>query len=113
MQLGKAIKSIRIAKNISQREVTTEGDFHPSYISQVENDRRFPGWDTLTRICQVLQEPMWKVLLLASVDRFKGSEDFSKICTVFPEMEQWLRIAQSDVDRLPQDHPVNLSLFEN
>lgn len=89
MSLGKALRAVRIHKGLSRRRASEMSATKPTWFSHVESGKRFPAWDTLDRICIALGEPMWKVILLASQDPQRPSEDFRKIVQVFPEMQTY------------------------
>jgi transcriptional regulator with XRE-family HTH domain len=52
--LGEIIRGARIAKEKSLREVSKLLDITPSYLSDIENDRRIPSEDVLRSIVNLL-----------------------------------------------------------
>ncbi len=55
MQLGKAIKEIRLNKRITQVELANRINISTNAICQIEKDKTFPSKDTITKICKELQ----------------------------------------------------------
>lgn len=82
MNYGKAIKTIRAAKNISQKQLSKELDLDTSYMSRIEKGERVPSVDLLENIAKKLGVPFYLFTLLAS-DRedLKGAnkEEIAKI----------------------------------
>lgn len=52
--LGNLLYDARLAKDISLREAARTLTIAPSYLSDIENDRRVPSEDVLHRIAQLL-----------------------------------------------------------
>lgn len=48
--LGETIRTAREAKDVSLRELARRLDLSPSYLSDIENDRRVPAEDVLRRL---------------------------------------------------------------
>ncbi len=82
MNYGKAIKTIRAAKGISQKELSKNLKLDSSYLSRIENGERVPSVELLETIAEKLQVPLYLFMLLSS-DRkdIKGfdEEDIEKI----------------------------------
>lgn len=53
--LGEFIRTARTARGMRLRELGRQLDLAPSYISDIENDRRIPSEDVLRRISEVLE----------------------------------------------------------
>jgi transcriptional regulator with XRE-family HTH domain len=53
------LKALREQKNMSQRDIEKRTGLLRCYISRVENGRIVPAIDTLERMAQVLQVPMY------------------------------------------------------
>ncbi|MDZ7290665.1 MAG: helix-turn-helix domain-containing protein [candidate division KSB1 bacterium] len=62
---GQALRDIRRAKNLSQRELAQKTGVDFSYISKIENDRLPPpAADTIVKICEILDVPPEQLLAL-------------------------------------------------
>jgi transcriptional regulator with XRE-family HTH domain len=66
MDYGKAIKKIRNARNLSQKDLAERINLAPSYISRIEAGERKPTIETLEKIAKELQAPMHLIILMAS-----------------------------------------------
>lgn len=76
MNIGKAIRVIRAARNLSQKQLAEESKLDASYISLVEAGRRDPTGETIQAIAKGLRVPKYLLLLLGS-----DKEDLSEIST--------------------------------
>lgn len=65
MTLGNAIKLIRTARNVRQRDLASELDVSPNYLSMLEANRRVPSVTFLRKIASKLQVPAGLFLLWA------------------------------------------------
>lgn len=65
MKLGSAIKTVRRKRGWGQRKLAAHLDVSPTYISQLENDRRDPSWGFLNRLADALDCPLPLLILLA------------------------------------------------
>lgn len=62
---GQMLREFRRTKNISQRELAEKIAVDFSYISKIENDRLPPpAADTIVKICEVLDVPPERLLVL-------------------------------------------------
>ena len=66
MNHGKAIRLIRAARGITQKELARQSGLDPSYISLIENGDRAPSMATLKKIATVLRVPIYLLVLLGS-----------------------------------------------
>jgi transcriptional regulator with XRE-family HTH domain len=66
MNLGRAIRVVRVAKNIQQQTVAKRAGFDNSYLSLLESGHRRPSFDGLVRISAALDVPPYLLILLAS-----------------------------------------------
>jgi transcriptional regulator with XRE-family HTH domain len=66
MNYSKAIKIVRAARGLSQKELAKKAKIDASYVSLLECGRRKPSMDTLELLAQVLDVPAYLILLLAS-----------------------------------------------
>jgi transcriptional regulator with XRE-family HTH domain len=63
MTLGNAIKLIRTARKIKQRELAMELNVSANYLSMLEADRRVPSLQFLKKLASRLQVPAGLFLL--------------------------------------------------
>ncbi|PIP74586.1 MAG: hypothetical protein CO135_03805 [Candidatus Levybacteria bacterium CG_4_9_14_3_um_filter_35_16] len=66
MNYGKAIRTIRASKGITQKEFSNVLDLDPSYISRIEQNTRTPSTELLELIAKKLDIPFYLLILLAS-----------------------------------------------
>jgi transcriptional regulator with XRE-family HTH domain len=52
--LGEQIRRARVAESLGLRELARRVDKSPSYVSDIEYDRRVPSEETLVALCEVL-----------------------------------------------------------
>lgn len=69
MTLGSAIKLIRTARKVRQRELASELKVSPNYLSMLEADRRVPSISFLKKIASKLQVPAGLFLLWTEADQ--------------------------------------------
>lgn len=81
MNIGKAIRVIRAARNLSQKQLAEESGLDASYISLVEAGRRAPTSEAVQAIAKGLRVPKYLLLLLAS-----DKEDLREISTEQADM---------------------------
>ena len=65
MTLGNAIKLVRTARNVRQRELASRVNVSPNYLSMVEANRRTPSITFLKKIASRLKVPAGLFLLWA------------------------------------------------
>src|SRR5260221_8319257 len=66
MNYGKAIRTIRAARNLEQKDLASLADLNPSYISLIESNQRAPSSAALETLASALQVPLYLLMLLAS-----------------------------------------------
>ncbi len=66
MNYGKAIRTIRAAKNLEQKDLAGLANLNPSYISLIESNQRAPSAAALEALASALQVPLYLLMLLAS-----------------------------------------------
>lgn len=66
MNYGKALKTIRAVKGLSQTELGKVTNIDPSYISRIENGNRVPTLEILENISKTTSIPLYLFTLLAS-----------------------------------------------
>ncbi len=59
---GKAIKLLRVAADLSQKDAAEQWGVSRSYLSQVENGHRDPGLSFLRAVAKGLDVPLWLLL---------------------------------------------------
>jgi transcriptional regulator with XRE-family HTH domain len=66
MNYGKAIRTVRAAKNLEQKELAQLAKLNASYISLLESNRRSPSAAALDSLARALRVPIYLLSLLAS-----------------------------------------------
>ena len=61
MVIGEKLKTLRAQKNMSQGDVEKRTGLLRCYISRVENGHTVPSVDTLERLAQALEVPMYRL----------------------------------------------------
>lgn len=82
MNYGKAIKTVRASRGMSQKDLSSILDLDSSYLSRIEKGDRIPSVDLLELIAQKLEVPFYLFMLLSSEKKdIKGidSKDMQKI----------------------------------
>lgn len=62
--LGRAIRELRIERDLSQEELALRADLHPTWLSHLEAGRN-PAWGTVRRIADALDVPVSELALRA------------------------------------------------
>ena len=70
MNYGRAIRTIRVARGLSQDELAESSGVSAGYVSLIESGKREPSTSVLERLSESLHAPMPIVALLAA----EGSE---------------------------------------
>jgi transcriptional regulator with XRE-family HTH domain len=66
MNLGKALKTCRINKGWSLKQLSEKCDLSISYLSLLEKGNRDPNLSALNKICDAMNVPISIVIFLAS-----------------------------------------------
>jgi len=66
MKYGRAIRIVRAARGLSQKELALRANVDPSYISLLESEARAPSTALLTQLSRALDAPPYLISLLAS-----------------------------------------------
>lgn len=66
MDFGKALRTVRASRNISQKELGKLANLDSSYISRIEGGERIPTVESLQSIVEALEIPFYLFMLLAS-----------------------------------------------
>jgi transcriptional regulator with XRE-family HTH domain len=69
MKYGKAIRFVRAARGIPQKELASKIKADASLISRIEAGERNPSTETLEAISVALEVPLYLLVLLASEER--------------------------------------------
>jgi transcriptional regulator with XRE-family HTH domain len=72
--LGQVIQRARDERGVSQEELSKETGITRTFLSLVENGKRFPSYDTLVRISSLLGRDLTGLLIEAKLDQH--DEDF-------------------------------------
>ncbi len=65
LDIGRAIRIVRIAKNLKVSELASMADLSVPFVSLVENGERQPSFDALRRIATALGVPFEALIVLA------------------------------------------------
>jgi transcriptional regulator with XRE-family HTH domain len=49
-RLGRAVKTVRISRGLTQEQVSAASGLHPTYISDIERGARNPSWEAITKL---------------------------------------------------------------
>lgn len=66
MNIGKAIKELRISKNLNQSEFAAQCDLTQTSLSQIESGMKRPNPTTMKKICDFFQISEPVIYLLAT-----------------------------------------------
>jgi transcriptional regulator with XRE-family HTH domain len=69
MVIGKRVKILREQKNMSQDDIQQRTGLLRCHISRVENGHTVPSVDTLERLAQALQIPMYRLFTDAEQEK--------------------------------------------
>jgi transcriptional regulator with XRE-family HTH domain len=82
MDYGKALRIVRAAAALEQRELAEQAGLDPSHISLIESGARKPSVGAIARICRGLRmpEPLFTMLAAESADlKGIGDKEFGEI----------------------------------
>ena len=66
IEYGHAIKTIRVARNMTQRELANAAGTVGNYISFIESRTKLPSADMLESIAKGLRVPVWLLVMIGS-----------------------------------------------
>lgn len=66
MNIGIALRTCRISKGLSQRQLSEQAGLSISYLSYLERNRRDPTISTLVKIAKSLEIPLYLLVFMAS-----------------------------------------------
>jgi transcriptional regulator with XRE-family HTH domain len=49
-RLGRAVKTVRVERGLTQEQVSAVSGLHPTYISDIERGARNPSWEAMSRL---------------------------------------------------------------
>lgn len=76
--LGSVIKKKRVALEISQGDLAKRVGLTRTYLSLLENGKRFPSWETLEKIACLLSVKPSKLIIEANLPKY--DDDFELVC---------------------------------
>jgi transcriptional regulator with XRE-family HTH domain len=77
--LGKAIRTLRQEKKLSQEALGHKAEIHPTWISHIESGRINPTWGNVRRIAAGLDVPLEELAALAEdFERELGGTESAK-----------------------------------
>ncbi len=92
---GETLREARVKKGVSLRSVAAELDITPSYLSDIENDRRIPSEDVLQQLATLLDLDFDD--LMARAGRF-GEEAERYLKHQPTAVKLFRRISESNLD---------------
>jgi transcriptional regulator with XRE-family HTH domain len=115
------IRELRVARNLSQRDLATRAGISPALVSQVERGVTDPSLETLRRLARALDTPIFGLLqaddvrtvsLVRRADRMRVSSPhggivYSRISAASRRMEMLEGVLQpgETTSREPMSHP--------
>ena len=63
--LGRALKQLRKARQMTQQQVATAAGLEPAWLSHIESGRNNPAWGTVRRLAAALDVTMAELAQLA------------------------------------------------
>lgn len=72
MEIGKAIRMVRVAKNMTQTELFTKCNLSRGYISQLETGNREPSLSMLRTIAEALGVSVTTLVALSELKKNDG-----------------------------------------
>jgi len=66
MNIGKAIKGLRLEKKLSQSAVASKCELSQTSLSQIENGNKRPNASSLKKLCDFFEVPEAVIYLLAT-----------------------------------------------
>jgi transcriptional regulator with XRE-family HTH domain len=69
MNIGKALRLCRTAKELSLETIAERAGISPSYLSRVENDKREPTLALVSKLAEALEVPLPLIVFLGSDEK--------------------------------------------
>lgn len=82
MRIGKKISQLRKQKGISQYQLAERINISTTYLSLIENDKRFPNIETLEKLCAEINLPL-PVLFFQAIEEKDIPENKRKLFAEF------------------------------
>jgi transcriptional regulator with XRE-family HTH domain len=82
MDFAKAIRTVRAAKGLAQKDLAARSKLDASYISLLECGKRNPSLAIVEKIASALDVPLYVLMMFGASDsdlRFIGAEDASHL----------------------------------
>lgn len=92
MEIGKKLKELRIAKNLTQEELADRAELSKGFISQLERDLTSPSISTLVDILQCLGTSLKDFFQEESDDQivFHSEDYFEKVDSELQNTIEWI-----------------------
>jgi transcriptional regulator with XRE-family HTH domain len=90
MNIGKAVKELRISKGLNQKELADGCDLTQTSISQIETGTKSPNSGTIKKICNFFDIPELVVYLLATEESDIPETKRFVYQTLFPDIKNIL-----------------------
>ncbi len=87
MKLGLALKVIRTASGMKQKDIAAKLHVTPNYISLLESGRREPSISFLKRLAKLLKVPTGLLLLWDEAEGEHFTKDFDEVRNLLIELE--------------------------
>lgn len=91
MNIGAAIKKIRLEKEISQGDLSKTCEISQTSFSQIENGIKRPSTNTLNKICKALDVPETIIYLYALEESDIPKSKKAVFKVVFPAVEEMIK----------------------
>lgn len=56
--VGQALRSVRLARGMTQEKLAAACEMHPTYVSDIERGARNPSWKAIVRLANGLDVPV-------------------------------------------------------
>lgn len=90
MKIGSIIKKLRVKSGYSQKEFAVACSLSASYLSQIENNSRYPHESTLKDIAKVLEVPVGILFFLTIEPDDVPERKREAFEVLFPTIESFL-----------------------
>jgi transcriptional regulator with XRE-family HTH domain len=87
MKLGMALKVIRTASGIKQKDIAAKLGVTPNYISLLEGGRREPSISFLKKLAKILKVPIGLLLLWDEAEGKNFTKEFKEVRNLLTELE--------------------------
>lgn len=100
MKLGKAIKTCRIQREMSQAQLANLAEISVSYLSLLEKDKRDPSFSTIQKVAEGLKIPISLLTFLAA--------EKDEIVEISPELAAKLSLLALQLIGRPSDAELSI-----